>query len=262
MARRLTYGRSSAGSRSQNQAFSALLLLYQEVLARELTGLDDAVRAKRPVRVPLVPTPGEVAAILGRLRGGPWLMASLMYGAGLRLLEYARLRIKDIDFARSQITIRDGKGRKDRVTVLPSVLAGPLQEHLERVRRQPRSARAVNDSKLVPVIRASYAQSRATYGRPRVHKDLQALSHRISRKRVARLMRREGLSARPPRRYRRRRSRDTPLPVAPTWSPKNSMPRHRIDCIAAFYNPHRRHWSIGYLSPMDYEKQHAAAVAP
>jgi len=255
---------------------------------------------------------------------------------------------------------------------------------------RPPSARAVNDSKLVPVIRASYAQSRATYGSPRVHKDLQALSYRISRKRVARLMRREGLSARPPRRYRATTDSGHSLPVAPnvvarrfhaeapdrvwvtdmtyvwTWEgwlflaaivdvfsrrivgwalaehlrtelalealgmalgirqPERGLVHHsdrgcqyasdmyrselaargivcsmsRVgDCwdnavaesffatlktelihrrpwptkqeakaaihdyIATFYNPHRRHSSLGYLSPMDYEKRHAATVA-
>ena len=121
---------------TQNQAFSALLFLYQEVLGLKLTGLEDVVRAKRPGRLPLVLSPQEVAAILRRLHGTPCLMASLMYGAGLRLLECARLRIKDIDFGRVEITVRDGKGQKDRVTVLPVGLVTPLKTHLARVRRQ------------------------------------------------------------------------------------------------------------------------------
>jgi integron integrase len=121
---------------TQNQAFSALLFLYREVLGRELTGLDEVVRAKQPVRVPLVLAREEVAAILRHLVGAPWLMASLMYGAGLRLLECARLRVKDVDFARGEITVRDGKGRKDRVTLLPTKLAEALSAHLERGRRQ------------------------------------------------------------------------------------------------------------------------------
>ena len=127
---------SRVSASTQNQAFSALLFLYREVLGRELDGLDEAIRAKRPHRVPLVLTHSEVAAILGQLRGAPWLMASLMYGAGLRLLECARLRIKDVDFTRGEITVRDGKGRKDRVTMLPGTLKTRLQAHVEKVRSQ------------------------------------------------------------------------------------------------------------------------------
>jgi integron integrase len=121
---------------TQNQAFSALLFLFREVLRRELAGLDDVARARRPERLPLVLSRAEVAAVLGRLRGTPWLMASLMYGCGLRLLECCRLRIKDVDFARHEVTVRDGKGRKDRVTVLPDRLVPPLRDHLDRVQRQ------------------------------------------------------------------------------------------------------------------------------
>jgi integron integrase len=127
---------SRVSASTQNQAFSALLFLYREVLGRELDGVDEAIRAKRPHRVPLVLTHSEVAAILGQLRGAPWLMASLMYGAGLRLLECARLRIKDVDFTRGEITVRDGKGRKDRVTMLPGTLKPRLQAHVEKVRSQ------------------------------------------------------------------------------------------------------------------------------
>jgi integron integrase len=127
---------------TQNQAFSALIFLYREVLGREVTGLNDVVRAKRPVRLPLVLTRAEVEAVPRHLRGTPWLMASLMYGAGLRLLEACRLRVKDVEFARREITVRDGKGQKDRLTVLPSLLADPLQAHLVRVRRQHENALA------------------------------------------------------------------------------------------------------------------------
>jgi integron integrase len=130
-------GRVSAST--QNQAFSALLFLYREVLEMKLEGLEDVVRAKRPVRVPLVLSRGEVDAILKHLSGMSWLMASLMYGAGLRLLECAQLRVKDIDFARQEITVRDGKGQKDRVTVLPAKVAEPLRAHLSNVRRQHES---------------------------------------------------------------------------------------------------------------------------
>ena len=119
---------------TQNQAFSALLFLYRDVLHRELVGLADTPRAKRPVRLPVVLSRGEVRAVLERLRGSLWLSASLMYGSGLRLLECLGLRIKDVDFARRALVVRDGKGRKDRETVLPASLRDPLLAHLGRVR--------------------------------------------------------------------------------------------------------------------------------
>jgi integron integrase len=122
----------SAGT--QNQAFSALLFLYREVLERELDGLDKVVRAKRPERLPQTLTRQEVALILSHVSGAVGLMASLMYGAGLRVLECAQLRIKDVDFARGELTVRSGKGDKDRVTMLPDRLAPPLRAHIARVR--------------------------------------------------------------------------------------------------------------------------------
>jgi integron integrase len=128
-----TDGRVSAST--QNQALSALLFLYQEVLRRDLDWLKDVVRAKRPVRLPVVLTPDEVDAILRELHGAPWLMASLMYGAGLRLMECCRLRVKDIDLARAEIIVRDGKGAKDRVTLLPEKLHRPMAAHLDEVFR-------------------------------------------------------------------------------------------------------------------------------
>ena len=132
LSRLATHGRVSAST--QNQAFSALLFLFRDVLKREIEGLDQVARAKRPVRVPQVLTRAEVSAILGRLQGTSRLMASVMYGGGLRLLECCRLRVKDVDFARGEIIVRDGKGFKDRVTILPSRLAEPLRRHIERVR--------------------------------------------------------------------------------------------------------------------------------
>ena len=107
-----------AGS-TQNQALSALLFLYREVLAQELPWLDDIVRAKRTARLPVVLTRDEVRAVIRQLRGVHRLMAILLYGAGLRLLEAARVRVKDVDFARNQIMVRGGKGDKDRATPLP-----------------------------------------------------------------------------------------------------------------------------------------------
>jgi integron integrase len=126
--------RAHVSASTQNQAFSALTFLYRDVLGRPMEGLEDVARAKRPVRVPLVLSRSEVQSILGCTRGAPALMCSLMYGAGLRLLECCRLRIKDVDFARGEIVVHDGKGRKDRVTVLPARLARPLSQHIERVR--------------------------------------------------------------------------------------------------------------------------------
>lgn len=128
--------RQRVSASTQNQAFSALLFLYREVLGRRLEGLEEGVRAKRPARLPVVLSRDEVRGILDRLGGVPWLMAALIYGSGLRLLECARLRVKDLDFSKGEILVRDGKGRKDRITLLPSRLAEPLRAHLDRVRVQ------------------------------------------------------------------------------------------------------------------------------
>lgn len=129
-----TAGRVSAST--QNQALAALLFLYREVLGVELPWLDDVVRAKAPPRLPIVLSRDEVAAVLARLSGPPRLMATLLYGSGLRLLECCRLRVKDVDFARRQITVRRGKGDKDRATMLPDAVRAPLSEHLRGVRLQ------------------------------------------------------------------------------------------------------------------------------
>jgi integron integrase len=127
--------RAKVSASTQNQALSALLFLYREVLHRDLEWLDGIVRAKRPTRLPVVLSRREVAVLLAELHGTTWLMASLLYGSGLRLLECCHLRVKDLDFDRGEITVRDGKGRKDRVTIFPERLHGPLAAHLERVRR-------------------------------------------------------------------------------------------------------------------------------
>src|SRR5881397_3149739 len=123
---------------TQNQALSALLFLYGEVLAVDLPWMDEIVRAKRPQRLPVVLTRDEVRAVLRRLDGPPRLMAFLLYGAGLRLLECCRLRVQDVDFGTNQIVVRSGKGDKDRVTMLPAVVRPHLARHLERVREQHR----------------------------------------------------------------------------------------------------------------------------
>jgi integron integrase len=121
---------------TQNQAKSALLFLYRRVLGRDLDWGGDLIRSKRPRRLPVVLTHEEACAILRHLYGLAWLVASLLYGSGLRLMECLRLRVKDLDFERRVITVRDGKGRKDRETVLPKKLIKPLAAHLERVRNQ------------------------------------------------------------------------------------------------------------------------------
>jgi integron integrase len=127
--------RRRVSASTQNQAFSAIVFLYRRVLGRDLAGLESVPRAKRPERVPVVLSREEVGEILVRLEGSPRLMAALMYGSGLRLLECATLRVKDIDFDRLELTVHGGKGQKDRVTVLPMGLVQPLRQHLERVRR-------------------------------------------------------------------------------------------------------------------------------
>jgi integron integrase len=119
---------------TQNQALAALLFLYKHVLGMELPWFSSMVRAKRPVRAPVVLTQAEAYRLLAQLQGVKWLMASLLYGAGLRQIECLMLRVKDVDFAYRQITVRDGKGGKDRVTVLPEQVVQPLQAHLGRVR--------------------------------------------------------------------------------------------------------------------------------
>jgi site-specific recombinase XerD len=119
---------------TQNQALSALLFLYKEVLAMPLPWLEGLERAKRPARLPTVLTVAEVQGLLGQLHGPRWLMASLLYGAGLRLRECLKLRVKDVDFGYRQILVRDGKGAKDRVTMLPASVIEPLETHLVRVK--------------------------------------------------------------------------------------------------------------------------------
>lgn len=119
---------------TQNQALAALLFLYKEVLGIELPWLDEIVRAKKPQRLPVVLTVAEVQRLLARLEGSHGLMARMLYGTGMRLMECVRLRVKDVNFERNEIIVRDGKGGKDRVTMLPASLSEPLREHLKRVR--------------------------------------------------------------------------------------------------------------------------------
>jgi site-specific recombinase XerD len=115
---------------TQNQALSALLFLYKHVLGQDLPWLGNLVRAQRPVRLPTVLSAAEVGRLLDQLQGGARLMVGLLYGAGLRQIECLSLRVKDVDFAYRQVVVRDGKGAKDRVTMLPENLVQPLQQHL------------------------------------------------------------------------------------------------------------------------------------
>jgi len=129
-----THGRAAAAT--QNQALAALLFLYRDVLGIDLPWLEGLVHAKTPIRLPVVLTRQEVRALLARIDGVPRLMATLLYGCGLRLLECCRLRVKDLDFGRNQINVRRGKGDKDRQTMLPQSLKAELAHHLDRARAQ------------------------------------------------------------------------------------------------------------------------------
>ena len=123
-----THGNVS--SSTQNQALSALLFLYREVLGQVLPWMDDVIRAKKPQRLPVVLSKQEVAKILDHMQGTYGLTARLLYGTGMRIMECCRLRVQDIDFDRGELLIRDGKGAKDRVTMLPKSLIEPLKAHL------------------------------------------------------------------------------------------------------------------------------------
>ncbi|HTT42826.1 MAG TPA: integron integrase [Steroidobacteraceae bacterium] len=119
---------------TQSQALQALLFLYRHVLDQKLPWLQNITRATRPKRLPVVLSRSEVRSLLCQLEGTPWLIASLLYGSGLRLMEGLRLRVKDVALERGELIVRDAKGGRDRVTVLPAALAEPLRAHLGRLR--------------------------------------------------------------------------------------------------------------------------------
>jgi integron integrase len=121
---------------TQSQAKAALLFLYQRVLKLEVDWLTDIVAAKQPQRLPTVLTTEEARSLLSHMQGEPWLIASILYGSGLRILEGCRLRVLDVDFSMRQIIVRNGKGAKDRITMLPGILLEPLKSHLELVKLQ------------------------------------------------------------------------------------------------------------------------------
>ena len=126
--------KGNVSASTQNQALSALLFLYRYVIGRKVGDLGEVVRARKPVRLPVVMTRDEVNGVLANLTGDKWIMASLMYGAGLRLSECLQLRVQNIDFSKNEIMVRDGKGAKDRITMLPESLKTPLVEHLKVVK--------------------------------------------------------------------------------------------------------------------------------
>jgi integron integrase len=121
---------------TQNQALASLLFLYRRVLGKELGWLDDFERPQRPTRLPVVLTPEEVRSLLSQMSGTTRLMAALLYGSGLRRSECCRLRIKDVDLSRREILVRNSKGQKDRMTILPARLAKPMIRHLALVKKQ------------------------------------------------------------------------------------------------------------------------------
>jgi len=118
---------------TQNQALQALLFLYRQVLDVDLPWLENVTRASRPKRLPVVLSAAEVRSVLAQLDGTCWLMANLLYGSGLRLMEAHRLRVKDLALDRGELIVRDAKGGKDRVTVLPAAIIAPIREHLARL---------------------------------------------------------------------------------------------------------------------------------
>lgn len=151
---------------TQNTALSALLFLYRDVLRGEMPRLEGVTRARRPARLPVVFTREEVGRIMARLEGTPALVAGLLYGSGLRLLEAMRLRVKDVDFESRQITVRSGKGEKDRVTMLPQALTEPLRGHLRRVKLQHQEdcARGLGEVSLPYALERKYPRAAREWG--------------------------------------------------------------------------------------------------
>jgi len=156
----------NVAANTQNQALSALLFLYKEALQMPLPWLDALERSTRPARMPTVLTKGEVQRLLAAMRGTKHLMAGLLYGAGLRLRECLTLRVKDVDFEYRQILVRDGKGAKDRVTVLPGSVIEPLQRHMQRVKalHERDLARGHGDVELPDALSRKYPRAPYEWG--------------------------------------------------------------------------------------------------
>jgi integron integrase len=151
---------------TQNQALNALVFLYRHVLKLDVGQIENLVRAKQPQRLPVVLRKHEVKALLDALEGVRWLMGHLLYGAGLRLMECLRLRVKDIDFSANQIVVREGKGNKDRITILPSVVKTPLVAHLAHVRELHHHdlARGLGSVYLPHALHRKYPQAPTDWG--------------------------------------------------------------------------------------------------
>ena len=160
--------RSHVASATQNQALAAIMFLYREVFGTPTGWLDGMIRAKRPQRLPVVLTREEVAQVLSELRGTSWTLAMLMYGGGLRVSEACGLRVKDLDLGERRLTVRHGKGGKDRVTMVPEVLVGQLERQIENVRilhaRDVTSRRAAGRSRCLGRWPASHRRRRGTGG--------------------------------------------------------------------------------------------------
>lgn len=151
---------------TQNQALSALLFLYKDVLGVDLPWLEQVTRAKRPQRLPVVLGQADVQRLLAQMDGRTWLQASLLYGTGMRLMEVIRLRVKDVDFSQHEVMVRNGKGGKDRRTVLPRSLAEPLQREVERARilHQDDVANGFGDTLLPHALDAKYGTAAREFG--------------------------------------------------------------------------------------------------
>ena len=156
----------SVAAATQNQALAALLFLYREVLGTPLPWLDELDRVTRPARMPTVLSRMEVERLLGCMQGTKWLMASLLYGAGLRLRECLKLRVKDLDFDYRQVLVRDGKGFKDRVTMLPESLIPALRDHVARTRlvHERDVARGHGDVELPDALERKYPRAAYEWG--------------------------------------------------------------------------------------------------
>jgi integron integrase len=150
---------------TQNQAKSALLFLYKEVLQRELPPMENLTRVKADKRLPVVLTKHEVQAILSRLDGSMWLLVSLLYGSGLRVMECLRLRVAEIDFDRLEILVRDSNGYKNRVTLLPTSLVEPLKTHLQQVAslHDEDLAKGFGEARMPPGLANKYADDSAAF---------------------------------------------------------------------------------------------------
>jgi len=158
--------RERLSASTQNQAFNALLFLYKAVLDREVGAISGVVRADRPRRLPVVLTHEEVGRLFAQLDGVVLLVCRLLYGSGLRLLEALHMRVKDVDFQRLEITVRDGKGGKDRVTTLPATCKQDLPDHLERVRHQHREdlGRGLGRAPLPDALARKYCHADTEWG--------------------------------------------------------------------------------------------------